>query len=544
MLMLAVVFSFAFAAVPARKAHAQGILVPIGTSFDFNSIMSHMKEFVLDHMASLLAKQILHQLTVSVVNWINTGFNGSPAFLTNPKGFFLDAADQVTGAFLANEGPLSQLCSPFSIDVRLSLALQQANLVDRRYVCTLGTIINNAQNLPNNISVSGGANITGFVNGDFSQGGWPAFIAMTSEPQNNVYGAYFQAESDLTARINDRQNAITADLTMGNGFLSFQQCKDVSIDKTQEDLANLGLGNTDVFNSAYTSSNRTSVLDAGDGSSIVGTVNKNTGELSYQECHTETPGSVISGVLQKQLNVPADELELANDINSVVNALVTQMLNTMLQSGLYALSGGGSGAGHTSYTAQVIQSINQQTNQGFQSSQTGLSTGLQGAAQSVSDYKAIYDQAVGVVSASRSRYEAARACFVAKLSSLNVLDRSSAQSQVSNIDSALATKVEPLLDALTAKQVDAQTQLDAIQSQIQSGQTAYGAPSSLDSFHNSLGAYEGSVNTTIAATGDISSRSAAAQKDLATAQKQAAAFNADAAQYQSACETSSFSFTR
>jgi len=67
-------------------------------------------------------------MTDSVVDWINHGFNGSPAFIQNPGGFFIDAADQITGAFIANSGPLASLCNGFGLDIRLSLAMNQTNL--------------------------------------------------------------------------------------------------------------------------------------------------------------------------------------------------------------------------------------------------------------------------------------------------------------------------------------------------------------------------------------------------------------------------------
>jgi hypothetical protein len=73
-----------------------------------------LKEFVLDGLLNVLVKQVIRQMTQSVVNWINSGFEGSPSFLQNPGAFFLDVADQVTGAFLAKYGgPLTALCSSF-----------------------------------------------------------------------------------------------------------------------------------------------------------------------------------------------------------------------------------------------------------------------------------------------------------------------------------------------------------------------------------------------------------------------------------------------
>ena len=94
-------------------------------------------------------------------------------------------ADQITGDFLAKAGgPLTALCSPFSIDIRIALAFKYHPNVLKKYECTLGKIITNSKNAVK------GASINGFTAGDFSQGGWPAFVSLTTEPQNNYIGAY------------------------------------------------------------------------------------------------------------------------------------------------------------------------------------------------------------------------------------------------------------------------------------------------------------------------------------------------------------------
>src|SRR4051812_47507436 len=60
-----------------------------------------LKAFVLDTLATTFAKMMIRRLTADVVQWIEGGFQGSPAFMTNPGGMFLDVADQISGEFLA-----------------------------------------------------------------------------------------------------------------------------------------------------------------------------------------------------------------------------------------------------------------------------------------------------------------------------------------------------------------------------------------------------------------------------------------------------------
>ncbi len=350
------------------------------------------KAFTLDHIASCAAKEILHQMTVSTVNWINSGFNGSPSYVTDPKGFLLDAADQLTGEMLSNEGVLKSLCSPWNVDVRLTLALDQVGLNNRRYTCTISKIIGNAKNATVN-----GSSLEGFLGGDFSQGGWPAFISMTTEPQNNPYGSYLSANSDLNQSIGVRKSGISLDLTAGAGFLSWQECEDVPPADPNSDV------------------------------------------LLTRKCTTKTPGSVIAHTLNTHSDAGVVETEMANDINSVVSALLTQLTSQMLTKGLHSLSSSGSGV----------------SNNGLSSLDSYVSQ-LQNDANS-GQISTAYTTAVNIIASSKSNYQAALACFqsIQAQSSSAVSTftaTSTVQSQINAISSAIDGQVTPLLSSLTSKQ--------------------------------------------------------------------------------------------
>src|ERR1035437_6095847 len=176
-----------------------------------------IKEYVLDPIAWVVAKDLIQNITDETITWINTGANGKPAYIQNPTTFFNGIADQATSAFLADDGPLSSLCSPISLNVRLAIALNQSGSrggggngsnggSNSPYSCTLSTVINNVQ----------GATINGFMAGDFSQGGWPAFAAL-AEPQNSFYGAYLEAQSNLDTNIANRTEQANNDLNRGQG---------------------------------------------------------------------------------------------------------------------------------------------------------------------------------------------------------------------------------------------------------------------------------------------------------------------------------------
>jgi hypothetical protein len=55
------------------------------TAFGVNSLF--IKETVADGIAWAVAKLVVREMTTSIVNWINSGFKGNPAFVTDLGGF-------------------------------------------------------------------------------------------------------------------------------------------------------------------------------------------------------------------------------------------------------------------------------------------------------------------------------------------------------------------------------------------------------------------------------------------------------------------------
>lgn len=554
-----------------QVSRAQGTTVPIGTGFDFQSIMNYTKNFQYDKIAYAIAKQILHQMTVSVVNWINSGFKGSPAFLTNPEGFFLDVGDQLTGQFISTSGPLARLCSPINLDLRLQLALNQSEFIDNRYACTLSTVIGNVKRarVQTGIDISsrqGGATIGDMISGDilsnpdqlslgaggtsldaegrflagnFDEGGWEGFLALTLEPQNNYYGAYMMAQNDLQTQIAQKQAAINADLNRGNGFLSWQKCQDVTSQFAQSSGDANGEGGAAASSYYGMNANQLNQLNSGGpqavrlspGSSVQKKIDKNTGKISYEKCETETPGSVISGTLQKQLNVPATELELADNINAVVNALMSQMISRMLGGGLRSLSPGGSD-GNSSFTNQVVrQELLYPPYSGPEIAK--LNSNIDTAKKAANDYKSIYDQAVGIFTDSKTRYETAKACFVTLAN--NPMSKSpitqQAENNIVNINSKIESVINPKLKELVSKQKNANStidKLDKVEADVAGQAASNNTKLTAQDFTET---YRSIIESTVSSNEGV----ALAQKELEELKKTATELNSESTRLQNDC---------
>lgn len=417
--------------IQPKQAHAIPVVVvggqivvtanvsPTEISNTADSWAQRIKNYILDGLAWHIAKMLVQRITASVVQWINSGFSGSPSFLTNPGGFFADLGDQVTGNFIANTGILSGLCSPFNIDVRLSLALGQAGYGQvEKYTCTLSSVISNVKN-----STVNGSTIGGFMKGDFKQGGWPALIEI-SRPTNNSSGAYLKAHSDLLRRIGEKQDAKQQQLVQGSGFLSWDSCS--KIDEGEATDIVESAGTTDSINGLSSVQNAADqvkaaggvseltgnssfkrTLSTGGNTSVQASIDPKTGSLSYEDCHTETPGSVINSQLSKSLGSGVDQLNLADSINEIVDALIGQLINQVLQSGLASVSSKSSGQ-----TQSFIQSVSDAANSTstYANDSQNISDALAAYQKTAQQQISYHQQAVDAFSKAKDNLVAAKAC--------------------------------------------------------------------------------------------------------------------------------------
>ena len=190
------IFIITFLFISPQKGMAQYI-----------DISQAAKEYGLDSLASILAKNILKRITAQTVNWINSGFQGNPAYVTDPGQFFLGIADTEASRLLSTSG-LSNLCGPFRAQVRLALVKNYLAETDNQYYsCSLGTLEQNYNS---------------FIN-DFSQGGWDGWFSVTQNNQNNPYGTYLDTKNQLSVNIGTQKEKYQKQLDQGGGFLSFEK---------------------------------------------------------------------------------------------------------------------------------------------------------------------------------------------------------------------------------------------------------------------------------------------------------------------------------
>lgn len=282
--------------------YAQRAVVEVGPNVAQNTINAaantltstfasalNIKEFTLDGIAYGITRTIIQSMVRSIVNWINSGFQGSPAFVTDLQGHLRNIADQVVSDVLTNS-ELAFLCSPFQLDVRIAIAQnynEQRDGLGFNPQCTLEDVTQNME---------------GFLQGSFSEGGWAGWFELTQGEANDPNAAYLDAQLSVNAAIRDAQGQAITELDWGDGFLSFRVC-----DETE--------------------------AASGNG----------------QDCTITTPGRVIADQLNGALGAGRDALITADEINEIIGALLAQLAQQAL-TGAYGLLGLGGNSSYTDYS--------------------------------------------------------------------------------------------------------------------------------------------------------------------------------------------------
>ena len=255
-----------------------------------------------DGIAWQVAKKMVSNMTKSLIEWVNSGFEGNPAFITDLNGMLLDALDSTAGSYIQSLGGIGEfVCSPFKLDVQVALQLNYAQARSGMPAgasapeCSLTDIENN---------------ISGFLNG-IGDHGWQEWLSITSNPQNTPYGAYLAAEAKMNLRLVNESGQSLTEANWGQGFLSKKVCEGINGQPAE------------------------------------------TGK----NCQITTPGQVISQQLNYQLTTSQQSLIEADEINELIGALMNQLTLKAVE-GINGILGLGGNSNYTDYTLTGTTSSN------------------------------------------------------------------------------------------------------------------------------------------------------------------------------------------
>lgn len=231
-----------------------------------------------------LKKRVLDMMVDQIIGYIQG--EGEPRFVTDWKGFMDDVAQGAAGEF-AKELGLGFLCSPFSLQLRLSLLPVQRFPVNR-FDCTLDKIVGNIQNFYD----------------DFRNGGWVAFDSAL-QMNNNFYGAFFLAMDARSNAIAEAIHVSGQELEVGGGFLSAKRCVDERGIEVPTDQVE-----------AY----RAAVQQDRTG----------TRKLT---CDIVTPGRTLGAAVEKAVGSDIDFIVNAEDLSAYIAAIADALINRVIKEG-------------------------------------------------------------------------------------------------------------------------------------------------------------------------------------------------------------------
>ncbi len=270
-------------------------------------ITQYIQDKIGPMMRDVLAKRILDYIVDETLKWVQGG--GEPKFVGDWEGFLRHAGDIAFDSLIKDLGA-SRLCSPFSLQIKLSMA--PVPEFSQRVECTLDDVVGNIENFYQ----------------DFESGGWVAYNEIW-QPQSNYYGTLLMTHDELISRIAAKTKAKEDEAIAGKGYLSARES--ISDSDSPQGTTNIG------GNATYSSD-----LDSPQG----------TTNISGNAEVITTPGSTIGSTVDRAVQT---DMEWASNIMSWMSALINAAITRLTSQGIRDMVG--SAETYTSYYPPEYQEL-------------------------------------------------------------------------------------------------------------------------------------------------------------------------------------------
>lgn len=251
---------------------------------DSTSTMSD-NDTCLKSIGRLIIKMLLQKLTISMVDWINGGYDGAPKFIQDPERYFTDIGKEEILKFG------QEVSDPELYPFARGFIQAQANSFKSKFANTAQYSLDRMI-----YETSKGMYRAADFDQDFSKGGWAAWDAKIQHAANNPLGFSLMASNELASRIEKKKSLAEGSLQYGNGFLAVQKCTNPEgVTREEHERA----------------------------------IN---GDKNARECknwQTVTPGSLIASVATKTMQNEETSLLKADDLNSAIAAIIDAFANSM-----------------------------------------------------------------------------------------------------------------------------------------------------------------------------------------------------------------------
>lgn len=292
-----------------HKSHAQ-------FGLGLNTAMLVAKEYAIDTALNVVAKNMLQSATKSVVNWINTGFQGSPAFVQDLNKELLQVGDAQAERFIqefTNSGELANV--PWKDEIAQTVLANYFRNTSRD-----GFALNNPYTL-DRVSSDPEA----FIRGDYTKGGLDAWMSVVLNPGNNPLALFQNTENELRNRVSGAQGKKLTELGWAKGTNSYRgNCTQTRTVNGVPVLSFTGGGT-----SAPSDLLAGTPYAAASASSTPTDLNAGSKDCSNQPILT--PGALIADAMTKYaVDNGADQLIAADEMQEVIGALINQLVGNVL----------------------------------------------------------------------------------------------------------------------------------------------------------------------------------------------------------------------
>lgn len=232
------------------------------------------KEYVCDPVFRFVSALLIRSLTDSIIGWIqgSSGDGEEVGFVANFEQEFRRQLD-ARGGELLNQLAGVNLCG--NIGAFLQISLRTNSSLRQRLQCTVTDIVQNVEDFFQ----------------DFNNGGWPAFIRLSMQPQNNPYGAFLIGLDAKLVAEGAAARALERKLLTNNGYSGVRK-----------------------------SSN--GVCDVGNDGILRCTL----------EDITKTPGHLVANMLERTIGSGYDYAYTADEISEAIGDIITTLIFTLINS--------------------------------------------------------------------------------------------------------------------------------------------------------------------------------------------------------------------
>ncbi len=280
------------------------------------------KEYILDPAAWAASQAALQSTTQSMVNWVSSGFNGSPGFVTDLNESLLSVGDASAENFIDSLRSEGRIESPFS-NTTITQALDT-------YYRTTGSGVFGRVN-PYTLDESC-ANHEAFVSGDITACGLSGLRRVLLNPLGETpEGSRIAITDSLFQQASSDQDVARTEFDWANGLMSWRgSCGEESA------TATTGEGDTSTESTETTETTTDASLSSA---------------LSTYGCPILTSGSVVFEELAKEIGIGVEQSANADEISELIGSAFSQFITSEIF-GEGGIAGEGSSGGGSRPTGE------------------------------------------------------------------------------------------------------------------------------------------------------------------------------------------------